>query len=634
MAKNSPRRNSKDIEELENTFNNLSERGKSRTSGAKYASSDNRMTTVLIICIALLAVAAIIGGILIFTLNGGNKVDSDFTILGVNVKGLSRSDAVTAIHNEFVKLYSSDAITVRIDDTDIPIQPGISNVSLDAESAVDAAIKADKKETSFDLTPYITFERASVQQLIEDAAPSFTSTLTQSTAEVTGTAPTDLLKIDDAANLTLKITKGTPGKKLDMKVLMDKISDAYSTGKNTVAYEIAVSDPDPVDLTAIRAEYCSEPVEAEYEEKTFKVLGGTYGYAFDDTAVNAALEKAEPGDMIEIPFTWTKPEKTADDLNSLLFRDELASYTTRAGSQGNRDVNIELASAAINGTILYPGDVFSYNDIVGERTPEKGYKPGATYVGGQTVMTYGGGICQVSTTLYYCTIVADLEVVERECHAYPSSYTPLSTDATVFWGGIDYKFRNNTDYPIRIDAYSDNGDVSVSFYGTDTKDYYIEFESVHLATYPYDVVYEEMPADNEKGYKDGHVLTSPYTGYKSEGWAVKYSKETGKEIERIKVSTDRYSTRDKVVVKIVDAEEPTEPTEPTEPSEPTNPTEPTAPTEPPAPSEPTEPPAPSDPTDPPAPSVPDSGDDSEDTGSGDDTPQNHSKPIELPMISG
>ena len=99
----------------------------------------------------------------------------------------------------------------------------------------------------------------------------------------------------------------------------------------------------------------------------------------------------------------------------------------------------------------------------------------------------------------------------------------------MFWGGIDYKFRNNTEYPIRIDAYSDNGTVTISLYGTDTKDYYVEFESVHLATYPYDVVYEEMPADNEKGYKDGHVLTSPYTGYKSEGWAIKYSKETGEE---------------------------------------------------------------------------------------------------------
>ncbi|MBQ8909791.1 MAG: VanW family protein [Oscillospiraceae bacterium] len=437
MANNSPRRNSKDIEELESAFNKLSDNDKSRSSGAKYASSDNRITTVLIICICILSVAVIIGGILIFTLNGGNKVDSDFTILGVNVKGMSRGEAVDAISGEFSKLYAGNSITVSIDGTDIQITPDISNVSLDAQEAVKAAIKEDKNATSFDLTPYITFEKASVRQLLEDAAPAFTSTLTQSQAEVVGTAPVDLLSIDENASLTLKITKGTPGKKLDMNILLDRICNAYSTGKSTVTYEIPVSEPDPVDLAALRAEYCSEPVEGEFEEKTFKILGGTYGYAFDDEAVNTAVGKAEPGDIIEIPFSWTKPEKSAEDLNGLLFRDKLSTYTTKAGSQGNRDTNIELASAAINGYILYPGDVFSYNGVVGERTPEKGYKPGATYVNGETVMTYGGGICQVSTTLYYCTVVADLEVVERECHLYASSYTPLSTDATVYWGGID-----------------------------------------------------------------------------------------------------------------------------------------------------------------------------------------------------
>ena len=237
MANNSSRRNKNDIDELENEFNKLSDNGKNRTTGAKYASSDSRTTTVLIICIALLSVAVIIGGILIFAMNGGNKIDSDFTILGVNVQGMSRGDAVAAIESEFTKLYAKQPITVTIDDTQIQIDPSISHVSLDADAAVAAAIKENKNATSFDLTPYITFESASVRQLLEDAAPSFTSTLTQTQAEVTGTKPVDLLKIDEAANLTLKLTKGTPGKKLDMNILLDSISKAYSTGKNTVAYE-------------------------------------------------------------------------------------------------------------------------------------------------------------------------------------------------------------------------------------------------------------------------------------------------------------------------------------------------------------------------------------------------------------
>lgn len=603
---NNPRRASKDIEELENEFQKLSKNNKKRKNSA-----DNKITTVLIICICLLSVAVIVGGILIFSMQGNRAIASDISIAGVSVQGMKADEATQLVTQEFTKLYGSKPVTITIEGKTVQITPDTANVRLDAEAAVQAAIDAGKNADAFDLSQYISFDRASVLEALQQTAASVDSTLVQSTYEVTGTAPADLLAIDENASQVLKVTKGTPGKKLDTDVLLSLLTEAYSNGNTEIEYSCPVSEPDAIDLEAISQEHCSQPVTAEFEEGTFKVLGGTYGYAFDAAKAASAIEAAEYGETLEFPFAWTKPEVTADDLNSQLFRDELATYTTRAGSQGGRDTNIELASAAIDGTILYPGDVFSYNEVVGERTPEKGYKPGATYIGGQTVMSYGGGICQVSTTLYYCTIVADLEVVERECHAYPSSYTPLSTDATVFWGGIDYKFRNNTEYPIRIDAYSDNGNVTISLYGTDTKDYYVEFESVHLATYPYDVVYEEMPADNEKGYKDGHVLTSPYTGYKSEGWAIKYSKETGEEIERVKVSTDVYSTRDKVVVKIVGGEEEEDPTEP-EPTEPT-PTDP-EPTEP----QPTEP----DPTEPqptePQPTEPSSG----------------SGPIELPPISG
>ncbi len=611
---NNPRKTSKDIEELENEFQKLS-----KNSAKRAKSADNRITTVLIICICLLSVAVIIGGILIFSMHSNQTIASDISMVGIPVKGMKADEVKELITQEFTNLYSSTPITVTVEGKTIEITPDTANAQLDVDAAVQAAIEAGKNGDSFDLSKYISFDRASVIEVLQETASSVDSTLTQSTYEITGTAPADLLTIDENASLVLKVTKGTPGKKLDMDILLGLITDAYCNGNSSIEYSCPVSEPDPIDLQAISQEHCSQPVTAEFEENTFKVLGGTYGYAFDTEKAASAMEAAQYGETLEFTFEWAAPEVTAEDLNSQLFRDELATYTTRAGSQGGRDTNIELASEAINGTILYPGDVFSYNKVVGERTPEKGYKPGATYIGGQTVMSYGGGICQVSTTLYYCTIVADLEVVERECHAYPSSYTPLSTDATVFWGGIDYKFRNNTAYPIRIDAYSDNGDVTISLYGTDTKDYYIEFESVKLATYPYDVVYEEMPADNDKGYKDGHVLTSPYTGYKSEGWAIKYSKETGEEIERVKVSTDVYSVRDKVVVKIIDEEEddPTDP-EPTDP-EPTDP-EPTEPqpTEP----QPTEPqptePQPTDPT----PNDPDNGGSSS-TG-----------PIELPMISG
>lgn len=626
MANNPPRRNSKDIEELENAFNKLSDSrpprsGNRNTGGARYANpADSRITTILIICICLLSVAVIIGGILIFTMNSEPTISAPLTIVGVDVTGMTAEDAEAAISQEFNRLYGNSPITVSIDGSDVTITLTDSRVQLDAKSAAEAAVAAGKNVESFTLSKYISFDRDSVLALLEEAASSVNSTLVQTSYEVTGTAPADLLAIDENAALVLKITMGNPGKKLDTDLLLNMITDAYCTGKAQVVYECPVSEPDALDLQAISDEHCSQAVAAEFEENTFKVLGGTYGYAFDQEAAAKALEGAAYGESFEFPFTWTAPEVTAEDLNSQLFRDELATYTTNQYSDWNRCENLRLACQAINGLILYPGDVFSYNGTLGERTEEKGYRPGASYVGGQTVMDIGGGICQVSSTLYYCTVLADLEIVERDCHTYASSYTPLSTDATVFWGGIDYRFKNNSTYPIRIEAESDGGKVTVRLVGTETKDYYVEFESVHLDTYPFDVVYEEMSADNEKGYKDGQVITSPYTGYKSEGWIVRYDKATGEEIERVKISTDKYHSRDKVVVKIVEEEEedPTEPTEP-EPTEP-EPTEP-EPTEP----EPTEP----EPTEP-QPTEPEPTDPPETEGNGN----GGSSPIELPMVPG
>ena len=558
MANNPSARNNQDIEDLENAFNKLSDN--KRKSGPKYAKqASSPVTTILVIAICVLAIAAIIGGILIFNMNNKNVIKADSTVLGISMKGLSRDEAAKELDAAFDKQYGDKTIEATIDGQTLIFSPTTLGAKLDSDKLIKTLLEAGKTAPSIDLSQYILLDQDALNAALEDFSPNVSATVKQHQVSVSGTAPTDYSKIDEAASQVLTIKLGTPGIKLETDVLLDQIREAFITGSDTISYTCPQSEPDPIDWNGLKEEYCVDAKSANIDPKTFRILDGTFGYGFDITEAEAEVNKANYGDEISVDFTWTEPEVTIEqcqeELNKTLFQDELATYTTKAGSQGNRDTNIELASAAINGTILYPGDVFSYNEIVGERTTEKGYKPGATYVGGQTVMSVGGGICQVSTTLYYCTIVADLEVVERECHAYPSSYTPLSTDATVFWGGIDYKFRNNTNYPIRIDAFSDNGDVTVTLYGTDEKDYYVEFDYVHLATYPYDVIYEEYPADNPQGYKDGQVLTSPYTGYKSEGWQIKYDKVTGEEIERVKVSTDVYSTRDKVVVKIVGGEE-------------------------------------------------------------------------------
>lgn len=574
MAKNTQNTNRKDIEELEYAFHNLSGASKGKPTPSNQKNNKKKSNLVLIcVFVSLFLAIMLVAAILILNINNGaNTIKSNLSIMGIKVKGMSREKATQTLSQEFTSLYGSNPFHLTIDGQEYELTAEEAGLTLNAEGAVQAALnyqQPTKGVTALDISQYITINKTTVKLILSDIADSIESDLQQSQWEVAGTAPENMDKIDEDASLVLTVTMGTPGKKLDFDLVMDAILAACSAGEASISYTCPVFDPDPIDLKAIEEEYCTYPVEAEFEEKTYKVLGGTFGYAFDFDAANNAISKAAYRQKMEFKFDWTAPETTAEELSSQLYRDKLATYTTTQYSDSNRATNLRLACEAVNNLIIYPGDTFSFNGTLGERTAEKGYKPGASYVGGETVMDIGGGICQVATTIYYCTILADLQVVERDCHTYASSYTPLSTDATVFWGGIDYKFKNNSEYPIRIEAAADGGTVTVSLIGTETKDYYVEFESVHLDTYSYKTVYKEYPEGNSQGYSDGKVLTSPYTGYKSEGWSVKYDKATGEEISRTKVSTDVYHTRDKVVVKIIKTEPPV-----TEPEDPGNVTEP------------------------------------------------------------
>ena len=211
-----------------------------------------------------------------------------------------------------------------------------------------------------------------------------------------------------------------------------------------------------------------------------------------------------------------------------------------------------MACEAINGLVLLPGESFSYNDTLGERTKEAGYKEAPSYVGGLTVDTLGGGICQISSTLYYSTLFADLEILERYNHGYVSDYIPKGMDATVTWEGADFRFSNNTNYPIRIEAWRADGYVNVRIIGTDERDYYVKMSYKVRETTPYDTVYEEYPADNPNGYTDGQEIVSPYTGYIVQTYKEKYSKETDELISKDKWTYDTYKKRDQVICKIVD----------------------------------------------------------------------------------
>ena len=183
-----------------------------------------------------------------------------------------------------------------------------------------------------------------------------------------------------------------------------------------------------------------------------------------------------------------------EDAKKRLFSQTLGSYKSNY-NQGDvsRSSNVALAAKLINGTVIMPGGEFSYNGTVGKRTAEAGFKVAHVYINNEVADGLGGGICQVSSTLYCAVLYANLEVLERVNHQLPVSYVPLGQDATVDYGNIDFRFRNNTGYPLRIVAYASGGVMYASLEGYKEVKESVEITPVRVATIPPKEVEEEDP---------------------------------------------------------------------------------------------------------------------------------------------
>ena len=552
MAKNNKRAEEEALE-IEKAYESVSDPGQSKAS-----KKVSKVIIIVSVCIALIAVTVgVAAGYVYFRnaeLNG--LILENVTVAGVDVGGMTQAQAVAAV-NASVN-YATTPMVVKVLDSQAEI-PVSCVTGFDVEAAVKNAYRfgnwgfrskrqqerqiAMNQGYAVDLTPYLDLNTAAIESILAELGANYSSTLSQSTYEVTGTAPEQ----------TLIVKLGTPEYGLNLDDLYRQVMDAYNRNIYLVECHCSMIVPDPLDLEGIHNAYYQAPVDATFNE-TFEVIEGTDGYGLDIEAAKAKLAETPYGTTVEIPFTPIAPQVKAADLTALLYRDELAAFTASAKSSSNRQNNLRLACEAINGVILYPGDVFSYNETLGERTEERGYKPAGSYAGSKTVQTYGGGICQVSSCLYYCTLMADLEVLVRQNHGFNTGYMPLGMDATVSWGTVDFRFRNNTEYPIRIEASADGSETTVRIVGTDTKSYYVKMEYEVLKTHNYTTVYETMTADNTEGYKDGDVITTPYTGYDVKTFSCKYNKETDELISRDYVATSKYNKRDKVVCKIESGE--------------------------------------------------------------------------------
>ena len=205
---------------------------------------------------------------------------------------------------------------------------------------------------------------------------------------------------------------------------------------------------------------------AEFDRRTWEVEDCVIGVDFSIFDAIALLNETESGKTAIINVEYIQPEITREYLETLLFRDLIGECTTRVAGTMDRVTNVRLSAEAINGIILEPGEEFSFNGTVGVRSTSRGFRPGGAYIGGEMVTVIGGGVCQASSTLYSAIKDTEISVTERYAHGRPVPYLPRGRDATVFWNRLDFKFVNNTDYPILIEMELEDRSLTARVIGT------------------------------------------------------------------------------------------------------------------------------------------------------------------------
>jgi vancomycin resistance protein YoaR len=293
----------------------------------------------------------------------------------------------------------------------------------------------------------------------------------------------------------------------------------------------------------------SKPVNARYmyENGNISIEGGSPGYEIDVKGFYDKILEGIRTDQYEfnVNLKEVKPQVTIESLASQGIKEKIAFFTTKFSvSNKPRTSNIRLAASNINGTILAPGDVFSFNKVVGERTIKRGFYKAGVYVNGKIDEDVGGGICQVSTTLYNAVLLSDLEVMERSNHSLTVPYVPLSRDAAVSWGTKDFKFRNNTEKYIYIHSQSTGNTISFELFGTKNHNRRVELISTvlkHTAS-PIEYIEDELLELGEES-----IVEKGHDGYKSK--LIKRVYEDEKLIKEQVLSNDRYLTSPKIIKK-------------------------------------------------------------------------------------
>ena len=471
---------------------------------------------------------------------------SGISILGIDVSGLSKDDAKQKVSDDVSNRLSTDVIFKHNDET-YTLLPSSVGGSFDIDKVIDDAYSVGRSGNIFqnnfaildaminskNFIPDFSFNSDSFDDSISQMNSNFADGIVEPSYDISGN------------NLIIK--SGKNGNIVDSDKIKSLFVDKLTVVPyNTDSIEVPVfsKEANKIDIDAIHSEIYKEAQDASYTTNPYVVYPSSNGLDFNISIDEAKALITGDKDSYTIPLKILYPNVKTSDIGIEAFPNLLSSYSTSfASSSSNRATNVSLATNKINGKVLMPGEVFSFNDTVGKRTPQAGFKVAGVYMNGQVATDYGGGICQVSSTLYNAVLRANLEIVDRSNHMFEVGYVPIGIDATVSWGAPDFKFKNSRSYPIKIVTSSSNRKCVVKFYGLkESEEYDIEIVSYRTGSVPYRTTYT---TDSSLAAGQQKVIQRGSNGAKSVAYRIR--KKNGQVISKELLSKDTYDPHNQII---------------------------------------------------------------------------------------
>jgi vancomycin resistance protein YoaR len=414
---------------------------------------------VIISLVSLILIMLAITGQVTYSILQNDKIYDGVYINKINASGLSTSELSDLLKKDLQKRTKGIDLTLKCVNFTEKIYLKELNVSYNLGEAVKKAysigrtgnvlsrltdiVSTRSNGVAIDLP--ITYDKKKVNSTIQDLYDK------------------TFIRVKEAdlfiQNNKITIRSGHHGENIDKSEALSAVDKAINDYKGGILeIPIVETPPSQIDIEDFynRINQSGKDVTVTVVKNKVQIVQPVIGRQIDKTAlvdIAGQLEKSENTEKV-LPVKFTQPKNTVKDVTERLFKDTLATMSTRFSTgtvnNRNRGTNIALAVSKINGTVIGPGQVFSFNGVVGPRTEAGGYKTAHTYVANQIVDGIGGGICQVSTTLYNAVLFSDMEVLERSNHTFTVGYVPFGRDAAVSYGGLDLKFRNNTNWPIKL----------------------------------------------------------------------------------------------------------------------------------------------------------------------------------------